>query len=830
MTVAELTSSTAAAASSSASVISTSIATPTSEPPSLGLSNANQLPQSVVSTPTSHTSSSSSTISETTEIIEIVDIVTVDEEIHLNAEAIKEDFERRLNDTPVNTIVNSLHDDGVLIEETDSVFKFPADPLAAPVSTVGDESQLPSTDAVMDMTYVEKPDNIDLAAGNDVVASDAVTAEESTSDNGNPLLKCPFDTSLQIVVQPETLNSPREDPYPIDILTQEVVELEEVERDESTGTDTDPKPENPPATIEILTQDVAIANSSDERESDVPPEPVGIRSEETDLGEGAHKINDETSADIVQETIPEETENEQVEEPPEDISQLPVIEEEQEETVLIPKVPAPVVETINSPTYCNPFDLDTPIEVVKTSLSVEDVDDPSLPTCCNNEKYPRTLRKQRASSATYIDDAQNQDEMDETLITGETQVRKCVPISEDQSNGRFPDKLIEITRGKGAQLKDEELTGGVYKNKVGFRTSRPLHWAMALEELLPDSRWDYSVESSMFTQCLIKLTNNSGMITIEIKLTNGIVFIYGSQYEMWSESFFDVWHSLAVDGVKKSLNTTLTTSEKDTHEATETISTADLKQDVERLWSDHSSLKNAIVTIDMTMKNLSNDIQDMLSAINDLKSSQESLSESNCAKTEEKLQTFIKLVSDECIGNVSKCKVEMRNEIEKNKALVLKQESRFQSVTDQLKNQMTTQPQSDAPSIKWTHLENVRQSCSSSHENLESSIQLVNENVESLLSKFNHNAQGSTEEHLTRLEQKCINQQKQIDDLVQALNLITNSSSTSPLSNTTVTSPKEGAPLLRAPNAHQQGESSLLDKNTDLTLSADHLSLIFPYF
>ena len=143
-------------------------------------------------------------------------------------------------------------------------------------------------------------------------------------------------------------------------------------------------------------------------------------------------------------------------------------EEEEEEAVPILKAPAPADEM--STPYCNPFDLDTPIEVVKTSLCLEEVI-PSPPICSDKEKNPRALRKQRASSATY-NDILNQEEIDETLVTmGETQVKKSVPISEDQINGRFPDKLIQITRGKGAQLKVEELTGGVYKNKVGFHTS-----------------------------------------------------------------------------------------------------------------------------------------------------------------------------------------------------------------------------------------------------------------------------------------------------------------------------------------------------------------------
>ena len=66
---------------------------------------------------------------------------------------------------------------------------------------------------------------------------------------------------------------------------------------------------------------------------------------------------------------------------------------------------------------------------------------------------------------------------------------------------------MDITRGKGLQLKEEEVTYGVYKKKCGFRISRPFIWAAALEDLLIDYRWDYTVQEDKYTQCLIKLTN-----------------------------------------------------------------------------------------------------------------------------------------------------------------------------------------------------------------------------------------------------------------------------------------------------------------------------------
>ena len=78
-----------------------------------GLPIINQVSQPIMSTSNSHTSSLLSSI---TEIMETTEIITVDEEIHVNAATIKVYFERRLHDTPVKTIVESLNADGVMID------------------------------------------------------------------------------------------------------------------------------------------------------------------------------------------------------------------------------------------------------------------------------------------------------------------------------------------------------------------------------------------------------------------------------------------------------------------------------------------------------------------------------------------------------------------------------------------------------------------------------------------------------------------------------------------------------------------------------------------
>ena len=163
------------------------------------------------------------------------------------------------------------------------------------------------------------------------------------------------------------------------------------------------------------------------------------------------------------------------------------------------------------------------------------------------------------------------------------------PIKEDNL---LHEQVLAITRGKGLQLKEEEVTFEVYL-KCGFRTSRPILWAAALEELISDYRWDYTMQDDKYIQCWIKLTNAGGMINIEIKLNTGIILVYGSQYDDWIKSFFDKWKSLAVDGVRP-----LTEPGSDQPQDSEGAPPmkSDTQIDMERLWQEHKTLKTAFTT------------------------------------------------------------------------------------------------------------------------------------------------------------------------------------------------------------------------------------------
>ena len=344
------------------------------------------------------------------------------------------------------------------------------------------------------------------------------------------------------------------------------------------------------------------------------------------------------------------------------------------------------------------------------------------------------LRPQRNSFHTtpYADEEINTNGNDDFTCSS---VQKTCPIKDEIE--MFPHKPIKPCRGKGAQLQEEEPTVGVYKTKCGFRTHRPLLWATALEDLVEDCRWDYTIQEDKYSTAIIKATNSGGMIIVEIRFTTGVVLVEGFQHEEWLTKRFEAWQKLAIKDVSIPVvaneNVTPATKvETDDIPATkpEMDEFTNLHNDVEQLWEEHKSLKNAFTTLDSTVSKLSDDIQSMLTVIKDLRTSQEDVSKVTLSKNDDKLQVFLKTVSDDCVGNVSKSKVEMKSEIEKQKTALLRQESRFQSITDNLKNQLHNFQKPEASSVKWTHLENIRSNCTSTHSNLDNQFQ---PNVDSLV-------------------------------------------------------------------------------------------------
>ena len=142
--------------------------------------------------------------------------------------------------------------------------------------------------------------------------------------------------------------------------------------------------------------------------------------------------------------------------------------------------------------------------------------------------------------------------LDDTIVDSPPNgalVVKSQPVKDDVATGKFPTDIIEITRGKGGQLGIESITHGVYKNKCGFRTSDPIKWAEAFESLFTDSRWDYTLNKSLYTKCAIKVPSAGGAVTVEIAFTTGVICVWGTHYQKWVDHIFEAWKKLAVDGI-----------------------------------------------------------------------------------------------------------------------------------------------------------------------------------------------------------------------------------------------------------------------------------------
>ena len=66
-------------------------------------------------------------------------------------------------------------------------------------------------------------------------------------------------------------------------------------------------------------------------------------------------------------------------------------------------------------------------------------------------------------------------------------------------------------------------------------------------------------------------------------------------------------------------------------------------------------------------------------------------------RKDQRLVTFIETASKECDGKIERCKSEIRQEIAKQNKHLQQQEARFQSVTDNLRNKLDSNPLPNSP-------------------------------------------------------------------------------------------------------------------------------------
>ena len=213
-----------------------------------------------------------------------------------------------------------------------------------------------------------------------------------------------------------------------------------------------------------------------------------------------------------------------------------------------------------------------------------------------------TKRPQRQSTKNPPDPSTDLDETIGGQCSKGSQIMKSCPVEEDERNGMFPTDIIGITRGKGGKLGVEVITHGIYKYKCGFRTDRPVRWADALETIVTNGRWDYTLNENQYTVCVIKVPFSAGIVNVEITLTTGLICVSGTNYETWISSIFEPWRSLTVDGIAKPIEPfSDQTNDEEAKDPKGEVEERDIRNDVERLWEEHRTLKTAFSTLESTV-------------------------------------------------------------------------------------------------------------------------------------------------------------------------------------------------------------------------------------
>ena len=264
-------------------------------------------------------------------------------------------------------------------------------------------------------------------------------------------------------------------------------------------------------------------------------------------------------------------------------------------------------------------------------------------------------------------------------------ISKTRNIQADIDEDKFTTRN-EKPKGKSAQLKEEELTDNIHAKKCGFITPRPLRWALALEHILENGRleykWDYLCVDEDFVECQIKLfpmkAQNIKKILIEIKVNSGVVFISGTNHREWLSETFDPWAKLVETSEYTYQPSSVSQNEN-------LLSKEDSDNELTQIWEEHSILKNSVTTLENSVCQLREDIQNLTSLITALKLSQETTIEALRKEYDHKVSGF-SISGDEMIETkIKQCKLELKEDLEKQKSRNAKQEARLQSSIDQIK-------------------------------------------------------------------------------------------------------------------------------------------------
>ena len=246
----------------------------------------------------------------------------------------------------------------------------------------------------------------------------------------------------------------------------------------------------------------------------------------------------------------------------------------------------------------------------------------------------------------------------------------------------IPQDVVGITRVKGGKLEKESMTHGVYTKKCGFRTSKPVVWAKALEKILTVRRCDYTLAENRYTHCQVKIPHNGGMLYVDITFTTGLICISGSNYETWAGAIFDPWKSLAISDVFIPI-----IQPQSSQTAVERTNDIDIVGELENLWEEQKTIRTAFSALESSVNTMNESIQQLTRALDTVTKEQSEMRTSVGKSMDKRITDFLDTMDMQCAENIKTCKEELSHEIREQATKMGKVESRFQSITDNLRNQ-----------------------------------------------------------------------------------------------------------------------------------------------
>ena len=250
-------------------------------------------------------------------------------------------------------------------------------------------------------------------------------------------------------------------------------------------------------------------------------------------------------------------------------------------------------------------------------------------------------------------------------------------------------------------------------------------------------QWDYLCDSDdVFQECVVKILPQSSTtkkIVIEIKISTGAILVSGNNYQDWIKEVFEYWHNL----VKTDVNTIPPTLPPP---PTRKIRNDDDDEtQMSQLWEEQTKLKTSITTLGSSVNELRNDLQRLSETIASHNSAHQEQIKERDDTWDKKLVSFLESAEETSKVLINRCKLELMDDFEKQRKMIIDQEARLQSSFDKLKNtaridNTSQDPQKTLP--KWTDLEHVSNCCRQANETAKNEIASMKETLIANNEKF----------------------------------------------------------------------------------------------